>query len=163
MPAPAIAAGQEGSVTLELPILDIGEACLTASLRLKKDKRYAARGHEVAFGQGIWHVEQVEPMAEPMNPSRAGNSTPLNLFLRKGMKSRFVSFMAILKSVARAMAFPSYFPALWEISFLIVWAIGRCSRTHHSRPFGGHLSITITAADVISRLHSGSWQACTVA
>lgn len=66
MPAPAIAAGQEGSVTLELPILDIGEACLTASLRLKKDKRYAARGHEVAFGQGIWHVEQVEPMAEPM-------------------------------------------------------------------------------------------------
>ncbi len=61
LPAPAAAPGQSATVSLaELPLTDTGEECVTASLQLREDKPWAARGYEVAFGQGIWTVDEVE-------------------------------------------------------------------------------------------------------
>lgn len=41
-----------------------GEYAVTVSFRLKEDTIWAARGHEVAFGQGIYRVEGVPEAAE---------------------------------------------------------------------------------------------------
>lgn len=61
IPAPSIAPGSVGTIKLDfLPLTDAGEEVLTASLRLKEDTVWAARGFEVAFGQGVWTVDELE-------------------------------------------------------------------------------------------------------
>ena len=61
MAAPSVAPGAEGTVKLDfLPLTDAGEEVLTASLRLKEDTAWAERGFEVAFGQGVWTVDELE-------------------------------------------------------------------------------------------------------
>ena len=59
--APTVEPEKTTSVTLEnLPIYDVGEYSLTASLCLKSDLTWAKKGHEVAFGQGIWQNDEIE-------------------------------------------------------------------------------------------------------
>jgi beta-galactosidase len=61
MAAPSVAPGAEGTVKLDfLPLTDAGEEVLTASLRLKEDTAWAECGFEVAFGQGVWTVDELE-------------------------------------------------------------------------------------------------------
>lgn len=61
MAAPAAAPGEQAEISLEnLPVTDAGEECVTASLRLKEDTLWAPRGFEVAFGQGVWEVDEAE-------------------------------------------------------------------------------------------------------
>lgn len=58
--APAAAPGTEATLALDfLPQTGVGEVTLTASLILKEATAWAPCGHEVAFGQGIWQVEEV--------------------------------------------------------------------------------------------------------
>ena len=53
--------GESGTVSLEdLPLTNAGEETVTASLCLKEDTLWAKRGFEIAFGQGTWHVDEVE-------------------------------------------------------------------------------------------------------
>jgi len=60
MPAPYIAPGQQGELALSdiLPVMDAGEECLTASLLLRQATLWAETGYEIAFGQGVWQVEE---------------------------------------------------------------------------------------------------------
>ena len=59
--APHILPGESGTVSLEdLPLTNAGEETVTASLCLKEDTLWAKRGFEIAFGQGTWHVDEVE-------------------------------------------------------------------------------------------------------
>lgn len=61
IPAPSSKPGESAVVALDmLPIYDAGEEALTASLVLKEDTLWAKKGHEVAFGQGVWQVDEVE-------------------------------------------------------------------------------------------------------
>ncbi len=42
-----------------------GEYALTVSFRLKEDTPWADRGHEIAWGQGVWKVEGAQKAAAP--------------------------------------------------------------------------------------------------
>lgn len=52
-----IPAGQTGEAAVALPNFGAGEYTVTASLKLKADTIWASYGHEVAFGQYIYTVE----------------------------------------------------------------------------------------------------------
>jgi len=58
--APSIAPGQQGRLELTdlVPVPDVGEECLTASLVLRENTPWAERGYEIAYGQGVWQVEE---------------------------------------------------------------------------------------------------------
>lgn len=61
MPAPSIAPGETKEIALDfLPLSDAGEEAVTVSLRLASDTLWAKRGFEVAFGQGVWEVDELE-------------------------------------------------------------------------------------------------------
>ncbi len=65
LPMGHIAPGETGTVSLEnLPVTDAGEEAVTAELLLRTDTLWARAGHAVAFGQGVWQVEEVELPAE---------------------------------------------------------------------------------------------------
>ena len=60
-PAPSVKPGEKLRLATDfLPVSDAGEESLTVSLVLKADMPWAGKGHEVAFGQGVWQVEEVE-------------------------------------------------------------------------------------------------------
>ena len=53
-----VAPQSEAKLPLPFPVPDkAGEYALTVSFRLKEDTAWADRGHEIAFGQGIWKVK----------------------------------------------------------------------------------------------------------
>lgn len=61
------------TVSLPLPPIEQpGEYTATLSFHLKEDKPWAARGHEVAFGQGVWQLagETVRPRTRPLEVIR---------------------------------------------------------------------------------------------
>ncbi len=65
LPMGHIAPGETGTVSLEnLPVTDAGEEAVTAEFLLRTDTLWARAGHAVAFGQGVWQVEEVELPAE---------------------------------------------------------------------------------------------------
>ncbi|MBQ7486457.1 MAG: DUF4981 domain-containing protein, partial [Clostridia bacterium] len=65
----SVAPGRHETFALPFPRMTRpGEYAVTASFRLKTDTPYAARGYEVAFGQGVWTVagENVPTKHEPL-------------------------------------------------------------------------------------------------
>ncbi|MCR5756669.1 MAG: DUF4981 domain-containing protein [Selenomonas sp.] len=74
-PAPQVRPGESRKWELvDLPVTDTGEECLTVSLQLKEDTNWARKGYEVAFGQGVWQVEEVE-VASPVESLSEGSVT----------------------------------------------------------------------------------------
>ena len=56
----------EETVTLPVPVQTLpGEYAVTVSFRLKEDTVWAKRGHEVAFGQGVYKVEAPAKAEKP--------------------------------------------------------------------------------------------------
>ncbi len=70
--APAIAPGQQGRLELGdlVPALGVGEECLTASLQLRESTLWAEAGYEIAFGQGVWQVEE----SDILEPAELGST-----------------------------------------------------------------------------------------
>ena len=61
-----VAALSEETVTLPIPVQTLpGEYAVTVSFRLKEDTVWAKRGHEVAFGQGVYKVEAPAKAVKP--------------------------------------------------------------------------------------------------
>ena len=61
-----VAALSEETVTLPIPVQTLpGEYAVTVSFRLKEDTVWAKRGHEVAFGQGVYKVEAPVKAVKP--------------------------------------------------------------------------------------------------
>ena len=61
-----VAALSEETVTLPVPVQTLpGEYAVTVSFRLKEDTVWAKRGHEVAFGQGVYKVEAPAKAEKP--------------------------------------------------------------------------------------------------
>ena len=61
-----VAALSEATVTLPIPVQTLpGEYAVTVSFRLKEDTVWAKRGHEVAFGQGVYKVEAPAKAEKP--------------------------------------------------------------------------------------------------
>ena len=56
----------EETVSLPIPVQNLpGEYAVTVSFRLKEDTVWAKRGHEVAFGQGVYKVEAPAKAVKP--------------------------------------------------------------------------------------------------
>ena len=56
----------EKTVSLPIPVQNLpGEYAVTVSFRLKEDTVWAKRGHEVAFGQGVYKVEAPAKAVKP--------------------------------------------------------------------------------------------------
>ena len=56
----------EETVSLPIPVQNLpGEYAVTVSFRLKEDTIWAKRGHEVAFGQGVYKVEAPAKAVKP--------------------------------------------------------------------------------------------------
>ena len=56
----------EETVSLPIPVQNLpGEYAVTVSFRLKEDTVWAKRGHEVAFGQGVYKVEAPAKTVKP--------------------------------------------------------------------------------------------------
>ena len=56
----------EETISLPIPVQNLpGEYAVTVSFRLKEDTVWAKRGHEVAFGQGVYKVEAPAKAVKP--------------------------------------------------------------------------------------------------
>ena len=56
----------EETVSLPIPVQNLpGEYAVTVSFRLIEDTVWAKRGHEVAFGQGVYKVEAPAKAVKP--------------------------------------------------------------------------------------------------
>ena len=78
-PAPSVKPGEKLRIELsELPVTDAGEESLTVSLLLKEDTAWAKKGHEVAFGQGVWQVEEVDVLTPAEAVTEAEVSEPVH-------------------------------------------------------------------------------------
>ena len=59
-----------------------GEYTVTVSFRLRKDEAWAAAGYEIAFGQGIWKVEEEQHTCRRLNGDLFCMSSPWNITVR---------------------------------------------------------------------------------
>ena len=69
--APSVAPSETVSVPNDIPDFGFGEYALTVSLCLASDLPWAARGHEVAFGQVVF--KRTDPHAVNVNNQNSGN------------------------------------------------------------------------------------------
>ncbi|MBQ7887670.1 MAG: DUF4981 domain-containing protein [Clostridia bacterium] len=86
-----------------------GEYCITVSFQLKEDAVWAARGHEVAFGQGVYKIEApaVHPRTSPLRIVYGGMNigvhgdhfSALFSYLQNGMVSYKFGGKEMLKNI----------------------------------------------------------------
>ena len=72
IPAPSVEPKASYSCQLQVPEFGRGEYVLTASLCLKSDTPWAEAGYEVAFGQGLWVLDEgLQPAGQGATPADA--------------------------------------------------------------------------------------------
>ncbi len=59
-----------------------GEYTVTVSFRLRKDEAWAIAGHEIAFGQGVWKVEEKQHACRRLSGELFCMSSPWNITVR---------------------------------------------------------------------------------
>ena len=59
-----------------------GEYTVTVSFRLRKDEAWAAAGYEIAFGQGVWKVEEEQHACRQLRGDLFCMSSPWNITVR---------------------------------------------------------------------------------
>ena len=142
---------------------DAGEYVVTVSFVLKEDTLWAQRGHEVAFGQGIYEIEAPRQRKAPSYMKVTDGTYNLGIkgehfevLFDKGGKG-LVSYVYGGREMIKAIPKPNF------------WRAPTDNDNGNQMPFRYaqwklasmyQLPLCITERHLIAVMHSGSWQVC---